>query len=88
MGDINKLTRQLVNYGMDKGMVAKEDEVYVLNRILEVLKVSEYTEPQETPEDAELETILSGLLDFAYENGVMEENSIAYRDLMDTKIMG
>ncbi len=88
MGDINKLTRQLINYGMDKGLVAKEDEVYVLNRILEVLKVSEYTEPQETPEDAELETILSGLLDFAYENGVMEENSIAYRDLMDTKIMG
>lgn len=88
MGDINKLTRQLVNYGIDKGLVAKEDEVYVLNRILEVLKVSEYTEPQETPEDAELETILSGLLDFAYENGVMEENSIAYRDLMDTKIMG
>ena len=77
MGDINKLTRQLINYGMDKGLVAKEDEVYVLNRILEVLKVSEYTELQETPEDAELETILSGLLDFAYENGVMEENSIA-----------
>ncbi len=88
MGDINKLTRQLVNYGMDKGLVAKEDEVYVLNRILEVLKVNEYTEPEETPENAELETILSGLLDFAYENGVMEENSIAYRDLMDTKIMG
>ncbi len=62
MGDINKLTRQLINYGMDKGLVAKEDEVYVLNRILEVLKVSEYTEPQETPEDAELETILSGCL--------------------------
>lgn len=88
MGDINKLTRQLVNYGMDKGLVAKEDEVYVLNRILEVLKVNEYTEPEEIPENAELETILSGLLDFAYENGVMEENSIAYRDLMDTKIMG
>ncbi|MDE6617092.1 MAG: UDP-glucose--hexose-1-phosphate uridylyltransferase, partial [Lachnospiraceae bacterium] len=88
MGDINKLIRQLVNYGMDKGLVAKEDEVYTINRILEVLKVNEYTEPEETPENAELETILSGLLDFAYENGVMEENSIAYRDLMDTKIMG
>lgn len=88
MGDINKLTRQLVNYGIDKGLVAKEDEVYTINRILEVLKVNEYTKPEETPENAELETILSGLLDFAYENGVMEENSIAYRDLMDTKIMG
>lgn len=88
MGDINKLTRQLVNYGLDKGIITKEDEAYTINRILEVLKLNEYTEPQDIEEGMELENILAGMLDFAYENGVMEENSIAYRDLMDTKIMG
>lgn len=45
MGDINSLIRQLVNYGMDKGLVPKEDEVYTVNRLLEVLKLDEYTEP-------------------------------------------
>ena len=47
MGDINKLTRQLVNYGLSKGLVAKDDEMYTINRILGVLKLDEYTEPQE-----------------------------------------
>ena len=88
MSDINVLIRQLVNYGINKELVAKEDEIYTINRILEVLKIDEYNEPENVDADTELEKILSGLLDFAYDNGVMEENSVAYRDLMDTKIMG
>ena len=88
MSDINVLIRQLVNYGINKELVAKEDEIYTINRILEVLKIDEYNEPENVDADTELEEILSGLLDFAYDNGVMEENSVAYRDLMDTKIMG
>jgi UDPglucose--hexose-1-phosphate uridylyltransferase len=36
----------------------------------------------------ELEEILNNLLDYAFENGIMSENSIVYRDLLDTKIMG
>ena len=35
----------------------------------------------------ELETILGEMLDYAYEKGLLEENSVAYRDLFDTKIM-
>ncbi len=88
MSDINVLIRQLVNYGINRELVAKEDEIYTINRILEVLKIDEYNEPENVDADTELEEILSGLLDFAYDNGVMEENSVAYRDLMDTKIMG
>ena len=88
MGDINKLIRQLVNYGLDKELIVKEDEMYTINRILEVLKLDEYIEPQEVPESEELECILAGMLDFAYANSVMEADSIVYRDLMDTKIMG
>ncbi len=88
MGDINKLIRQLVNYGLDKELIVKDDEMYTINRILEVLKLDEYIEPQEVPESEELECILACMLDFAYANGVMEADSIVYRDLMDTKIMG
>lgn len=35
-----------------------------------------------------LEDILSEMMDYAYEQGIMKENSIVYRDLFDTKIMG
>ena len=35
----------------------------------------------------DLEAILSAMLDYAYEAGLMEENSVVYRDLFDTKIM-
>ena len=41
-------------------------------------------------EEAEesLEELLNRLLDYAYEKGILKENSIVYRDLFDTKIMG
>ena len=35
-----------------------------------------------------LEGILAEMMDYAYENGLMAENSIVYKDLFDTKIMG
>lgn len=88
MRDINVLIRQLVNYGIAKNLVAKEDEIYTINRILEVLKIDEYTEPETEPKETELEQILAGILDYAYENGIMEADSVVYRDLMDTKVMG
>ena len=42
---------------------------------------------QEEAEEA-LEGILKDMLDYAYENHILEENSVVYRDLFDTKIMG
>lgn len=78
--------RQLVNYGLQKGLMEKEDEVYTINRLLEILQLEDYREP-DVAEDAPLEDILAAMLEKAYEIGVLEENSIGYRDLLDTKIM-
>ena len=82
--------RTLVDYGMDQGLVVKEDEIFTINRILEILKLDEYEEPEcagrvETPQD--LEALLARIMDWAYEHGVLEENTIGYRDLFDTKLM-
>ena len=43
-----------------------------------------------TQEEAEaaLEDILEDMMSYAYEQGIMKENSIVYKDLFDTKIMG
>lgn len=38
--------------------------------------------------EAALEDILNEMLDYAAEDGLMPEDTITYRDLFDTKIMG
>lgn len=79
--------KKLVVYGIEHGLLAKEDEVYAINRILSVLHLQAYEEPEENYCNVELEPVLQELLDYACENGVIEENSIAYRDLFDAKLM-
>ena len=87
MVDVNVLIRELVSYGLKNGLVEAEDEVYTVNRLLEILHLDEYVEDAAAPSGMELEDILAGLLDWAYDNGVMQENSVVYRDLSDTKLM-
>lgn len=87
MKDINSMIAQLVQYGKEKGLVAKEDEIYTINRLLEILHLDEYKETV-CEEEMKLEDILAQIMDWAYENGVMQENSVVYRDLFDTKLMG
>lgn len=93
--DILKLTE----YGMVTGLVPEEDERFTINRLLELFELEELDEDavaayqSRTPmsrEEAEesLEELLNRLLDYAYEKGILKENSVVYRDLFDTKIMG
>ena len=80
--------KKLVAYGVNTGLVEPEDEIYVTNRLLEVMELDEYEEPEEIEDDTPLEEILKDLLDEAYASGVLEDNGIASRDLFDTKLMG
>lgn len=87
MGNVNELVRELLQYGEKTGLVDPWDRTYTLNRILEVMQLDSYEDPQTPQEDLPLEDILSGLMDDAYDRGVLQENSVAYRDLFDTKLM-
>ena len=83
---INKAISELVEYGLSTGLVLPEDEIYVTNQILETLGLEEFERTECTaPED--LEPVLKVILDFAVEKGLIED-SVVYRDLFDTKIMG
>lgn len=86
MSDINKKIRELVNYGLHTGLVVPEDEMYTINRLLEILKLDEYKEPENACPVPDLEKTLSDIMDWAYENGILEENTVGYRDLFDTKL--
>ncbi len=96
MEKIQSNIAKLVRYGLQKELIEPDDAIYTANRLLELLKIDALDEEAEAEilggagEDLtqELEQILGGICDYAYEQGILEENSIGYRDLFDTKVMG
>ncbi len=85
--DIKKLTA----YGLMTGLIEKEDEIYTINRLLELFELDELTDESGTDrvsmEVEELEEVLGRMMDYAVEKGIMKEDGIVYRDLFDTRIM-
>ena len=93
---IQSSIRELVRYGLATGLIEPEDTIYTTNRLLELFGLDELedadtpitADKSEEPElVAKLESILKDMLDYAAENGLLENNSVVYRDLFDTKIM-
>jgi len=76
----------LVSYAMNCGLAQPEDHQVLLNRLLDLLQLDDYT-PSEEVQSEELEEILAGILDYAVEKGLCQED-ITSRDIFDTRIMG
>ena len=76
----------LVHYAIGKGLAQPEDRICLVNRLLEALQLDDYT-PSGEAYSENLEEILAGILSFAVEKGLCQDN-ITARDLFDTKIMG
>ena len=57
-----------------------------MNRLLDLMGKDDYI-PSEEPQTEDLEEILKGMLDYACEKGLCDDN-ITARDLYDTRIMG
>ena len=82
---------KLADYAFRSGLIEECDRTWAINTILDVLKLDSYTEPEEqdwVTGPIELAPILEELLDDAYARGVLTENSVVYRDLFDTELMG
>ena len=86
MIDIYEYIAKLIKYGEDNEIISKYDKVYVINSLLELFELEDYYEDSYDTED-DLEKILDGMLDYAYDKGLIKENTTTYRDLFDTKIM-
>lgn len=82
---INTYIAALAAYGLKTGLITADDRIFAINSILAALGLDDYEEPENIP-DMELEEILKGLLDFACSKNIIAD-SIAYRDLFDTKLM-
>ncbi len=79
---------KLVCYAEEKHLISPEDRVWAINSILAILKLDEYTEPVPDDSAIDLTAVLNELLDDANERGVLPDNSVTCRDLLDTSLMG
>ena len=84
---ISTTIQQLVNYGLDTGLILPDDEIYIRNQLLMTMQLDDFTAPEGEVCYTDLESILKTLVDDAVARGVCEDNSTA-RDLFDTKLMG
>lgn len=85
---ISTSVKKLVKYALDNELIKKADEIYITNILLGILKVEDFDPEAEIPaEPVCLEKTLGEILDYAVENGIIEDGTVS-RDLFDTKLMG
>ncbi len=83
---IETCIESLVSYAMNKELAQPEDHCVLINRILDILHMDSYV-PSHEEQSEDLEEILKGILDYACEKGLCEDD-ITSRDIFDTRIMG
>ena len=93
--------KKLVAYALATDLIEQEDIIYTVNSLLLTLGLdgAEYETSdiealagEISPDEKELSSYLEGVLkeidDFAVSKGLIENDSVVYRDLFDTKVMG
>ncbi|MDD5863048.1 MAG: UDP-glucose--hexose-1-phosphate uridylyltransferase [Firmicutes bacterium] len=83
---IETCIESLVAYAVKTGLAEPVDRQVLTNRLLDILRKDDY-DPSGEPLLENLEDILAGMLDYACEKGLCEDN-ITARDIFDTRIMG
>lgn len=83
---MDKVISELVSYGMLNGLITEDDKVYVINRLLELFENKDFVWSDEQVRPIHL--ILEDMMNYAIEQGIMEDDTITTKDLFDTKIMG
>ena len=82
---IDQAITELVQYGLDTGLVAPEDKIFVTNQILEALGLESYEETPGSRGAEELEQILKEITDYAVEKELIaeEEQEDMLEELID-----
>ncbi|MBU5436310.1 UDP-glucose--hexose-1-phosphate uridylyltransferase [Pseudoflavonifractor sp. MSJ-37] len=85
---IDDAVSQLVSYAQQKGLIEPEERIWAVNTVLDVLRLDGWTDPGRDWGELELAPILETLLDDARARGVLTEDGVTFRDLLDTELMG
>mgnify|MGYP006923287401 CR=1 FL=1 len=76
----------MFDYAVNKNLIEECDRIYCTNSVMYLLKRNAFDDSCNAA-DGELNEILDKICDYAAENGIIED-SITYRDLFDTAVMG
>lgn len=79
--------QRLIEYSVKNGLIERDDELVVRNMLMDALHVYDWQDEKTENGEMTIDEILLPLLDYACENGVIEDTT-ANRDLFDTKLMG
>ena len=79
---------KLISYALHTGLIQPCETTWTVNTVLDALKLDSFAGPEPRDEAVELAPVLEALLDDAHQRGVLEEDSVVYRDLFDTELMG
>jgi UDPglucose--hexose-1-phosphate uridylyltransferase len=85
---IDAAISKLITYAKRTGLISEQEVTWAVNAILETLKLDSYSDPGQEWGDIALDQVLEELLDDAYAREVLTEDSVVYRDLFDTALMG
>lgn len=76
----------LVQYAVTTGLAQEEDRRVLTNRLMDILRVEDH-DPAHCELCTDLEEILAGMLGYACQKGLCDDN-ITARDIFDTRLMG
>ena len=85
---VDSAISKLVTYALRTGLIEECETLWAVNQILDALKLDGYNDPGEIWGEIDLAAVLGELLDDAAARGVLTENTVTYRDLLDTELMG
>ena len=85
---VDNAVSKLIAYALRTGLIQPCEKDWAVNTILDALKIDSYADPGQDWGEVELAPVLEELLDDAHARGVLAENSVVYRDLFDTELMG
>lgn len=78
---INMLINELVAYGTRVHLVEEADKVYITNSLLELFEQMEFSE-EEVVKERPLASILDDMCKYAFENGIIEDDTVTTTDLL------
>ncbi|MGD9909063.1 MAG: galactose-1-phosphate uridylyltransferase [Candidatus Izemoplasmatales bacterium] len=83
---MNHLINQLIAYGLNEGLLSKDDKEYAVNQLLYLFHLSSYSEEVLT-EPIEIYELLDQLLEAAFNQGLIPSKSISDFDHFEAKMM-
>lgn len=82
---INQRINQLINYGLKMNFLQEDDTYYAVNRLLKLLGLGTFTKV--SVDDENLFTILNDIIDFAYNNKLIDSDTTSSRDAFEAQVI-